>query len=65
MADNMGDDSSFINEEFDNNIFYRSGNTVVLNIDIEISDVNKLKTESNNSKNVCNRRALYIKAISW
>ena len=28
MANSMGDDSSFINEESDNNIYHRSDNTV-------------------------------------
>ena len=41
----MGDDSSFINEESDNNIFDRSNNTAVANSDVEINDINKLKTE--------------------
>ena len=44
MANSMGDDSSFINEESDNNIFNRSDNRAVGNSDVEINDVNKLKT---------------------
>ena len=41
----MVDDSSFINEESDDNIFNRSDNTAVANSDVEINDANKLKTE--------------------
>ena len=44
MANSMGDDSSFISKESDNNIFNRS-DVVVANRDVEIIDVNKLKTE--------------------
>ena len=39
----MVDDSSFINEESDDNIFNRSDNTAVANSDVEINDANKLK----------------------
>ena len=45
MAKSMGDDSNFISEESDNNIFNRSDNAAVANSDVEIIDVNKLKTE--------------------
>ena len=45
MANSMGDDSNFISEESDNSIFNRSDNAAVGNSDIEIIDVNKLKTE--------------------
>ena len=41
----MVDDSSFINEESDDNIFNRRDNTAVANSDVEINDANKLKTE--------------------
>ena len=41
----MGDDSSFTNEESDNNISDCTDNTAVANSDVKISDVNKLKTE--------------------
>ena len=41
----MGDDSNFITEESDNNIFNRSDNTAVTNSDVEIMDLNKWKTE--------------------
>ena len=37
----MGDDSNFITEESDNNIFNRSDNTAVTNSDVEIMDLNK------------------------
>ena len=46
MANSTGYDSSFINEESDNNIFNRSGSVAVANSDFEINDVNKLKTET-------------------
>ena len=39
MANSMGDDSSFISEESDNNIFNRS-DVAVANRDVEIIDVN-------------------------
>ena len=45
MANSMVDDSSFINEESDNNILNRSDNTAVANSDAEINDVNKLRSE--------------------
>ena len=45
MANSMGDDSSFINEESDNNNFNRSDNRAVAYSDVEINDVNKLETE--------------------
>ena len=45
MAKSMGDDSNFISEESDNNIFNRSDNVAVANSDVEIIDVNKLKTK--------------------
>ena len=45
VANSMVDDSSFINEESDDNIFNRSDNTAVANSDVEINDANKLKTE--------------------
>ena len=41
----MGDDSNFISEESDNNLFNCSDNAAVANSDAEIVDVNKLKTE--------------------
>ena len=41
----MGDDSSFIREESDNNILNRSDNMAVANSDVETNDINKLKTE--------------------
>ena len=43
VPDSMVDDSSFINEESDDNIFNRSDNTAVANSDVEINDANKLK----------------------
>ena len=46
VPDSMVDDSSFINEESDDNIFNRSDNTAVANSDVEINDANKLKTET-------------------
>ena len=45
MANSMGDDSNFIREESDNNIFNHSDNAAVANSEVEIIDVNKLKTE--------------------
>ena len=45
MANSMGDDSNCISEESDNNIFNHSDNAAVTNSDVEIIDVNKLKTE--------------------
>ena len=45
MANSIGDDSNFISEESDNSIFNHSDNAAVGNSDIEIIDVNKLKTE--------------------
>ena len=45
MANNMGDDSNCISEESDNNIFNHSDNAAVTNSDVEIIDVNELKTE--------------------
>lgn len=45
MANSVGDNSSFINEEPESNIFDSSDNTVVANSDCEISDVNKSKIE--------------------
>ena len=45
MANSMGDDSDFIGEESGNNIFNHSDNAVVANSDVEIIDLNKLKTE--------------------
>ena len=45
MENSMEDDCSFINEEYDNNIFDRSDNTAVANSDVEINNINKLKTE--------------------
>ena len=41
----MGDASSFIREESDNNIFNCSDNAAVANSDVETNDINKLKTE--------------------
>ena len=41
----MGDDSNFISEDSDNNIFNHGDNAAVANSDVEIIDVNKLKTE--------------------
>ena len=43
MANSMGDDSNFISEESDNNIFNCSDNAAVANSDVEIIDVNKFK----------------------
>ena len=45
MANSMGDDSSFIREESDNNIFNSRDNAAVANSDVETNDINKLKTE--------------------
>ena len=45
MANSIGDDSNFISEESDNSISNHSDNAAVGNSDIEIIDVNKLKTE--------------------
>ena len=45
MANSMRDDSNFISEESDNNIFNRSDNAAVANSDVEIIDINKFKTE--------------------
>ena len=45
MANSMGDESNFISEESDNNIFNCSDNAAVANSDVEIIDINKLKTE--------------------
>ena len=45
MANSMGDASSFIREESDNNIFNCSDNAAVANSDVETNDINKLKTE--------------------
>ena len=45
MVNSLGDDSSFINEESDNNIFDRSDNNTVANSDVGINKLNKLKTE--------------------
>ena len=45
MANSMGDDSSFIREEADNNIFNSRDNSTVANSDVETNDINKLKTE--------------------
>ena len=42
----MGDDSNFISEESGNNIFNHSDNATVANSDVEIIDLNKLKTEA-------------------
>ena len=61
----MGDDSNFISEESDNNIFNRSDNAAVANSDVEIIDVNKFKNWNGYIKNVCYRTALYHKTISW
>ena len=41
----MENDRNFISEESDNNIFNHSDNVAVANSDVEIIDVNKLKTE--------------------
>ena len=45
MANSVGDDSNFIREESDNNLFNCSDNVAVANSDVQIIDVNKLKTE--------------------
>ena len=45
MANSMGDDSSFIGEESDNNIFNNRDYPTVANSDVETNDINKLKTE--------------------
>ena len=45
MANSMGDDSSFISEKSDNNIFNCSDNVAVAYRDVENSDLNKLETE--------------------
>ena len=45
MANSMGDDSSFIREESDNNIFNSRDNAAVANSDVETNDIDKLKTE--------------------
>ena len=60
MANSMVDESSFINEESDNNIFNRSDNTAVANSDVEINNVNKLKTEIMALKIIVTEQ-LYIK----
>ena len=41
----MENDRNFISEESGNNIFNHSDNVAVANSDVEIIDVNKLKTE--------------------
>ena len=46
MANRMGDDSNFISEESGNNSFNHSDNATVANSDVEIIDLNKLKTEA-------------------
>ena len=45
VANSTGDDSNFIGEESDNNIFNHSDNAAVANSDVEIIDLNKLKIE--------------------
>ena len=40
MAKSMGDDSSFIREESDNNIFNSRDNVAVANSDVETNDIN-------------------------
>ena len=45
MANSMGDDSSFISEKSDNNIFNCTDNVAVACRDVENSGVNKLETE--------------------
>ena len=45
MPNSMGDDSNFISEDSDNNILNHGDNAAVANSDVEIIDVNKLKTE--------------------
>ena len=45
MANSMGDDSSLKIEESYNNIFDRSDNATVANCDVELNNINKLKTE--------------------
>ena len=45
MANSMGDDSSLKIEESYNNIFDRSNNATVANCDVELNNINKLKTE--------------------
>ena len=45
MVNSVENDRNFISEESDNNIFNHSDNVAVANSDVEIIDVNKLKTE--------------------
>ena len=45
MVNSVENDRNFISEESDNNIFNHSYNVAVANSDVEIIDVNKLKTE--------------------
>ena len=45
MVNSVENDRNFISEESGNNIFNHSDNVAVANSDVEIIDVNKLKTE--------------------
>ena len=64
MASSVEDDSSFINEESDNNVLNLIDKTAVANDtvnDVEINDTNKLKTEVMALKMVVTKHLQIIK----
>ena len=61
VANSTGDDSNFIGEESDNNIFNHSDNAAVANSDVEIIDLNKLKIEVAALKMFVNEQLYIIK----
>ena len=64
MSNNMADGSNIDNKESDNP-FEGSDDTIITNNDVDINDLDKLKTEVMALKMFCYCSVIFIKTIGW